>query len=220
MAIPRPIPRLEPVTSAILPVSPRSTGASLVSVTRLLLVRHGETEWNRVGRWQGHADPPLNETGRRQAAELAERLAGDGIAAVYSSDLARARETAGAAADRLGLDVVEDPALREIDVGSWSGLTRAEVAEQYPEGFARWLAGEIGHDGETREQLTERVVAATTAIAVRHEGETVLVVTHGGVIRALRRHASGDPEAAVANCGTVPFSLSDGVLVVGNSSDA
>ncbi len=183
-------------------------------MTRLLLARHGETEWNRVGRWQGHADPPLNRTGRQQAAELAERLSGDGITAVYASDLARASETARAVAARLGLDVVEDPALREIDVGSWSGLTRAEVSERFPEGFARWLEGEIGHDGETREQLAERVVAATAEIAGRHRGETVLLVTHGGVIRALRRHAAGDAGPGVANCGTVVFSCADGVLVL------
>lgn len=182
--------------------------------TRLVLARHGETDWNRVGRWQGHADPPLNETGRRQAAGLADRLAGDGIAAVYSSDLARARETARAVGHRLGLAVVEDPALREIDVGSWSGLTRAQVAERFPEGYARWLEGEIGHDGETREQLAGRVLRAARAIAGRHTGETVLVVTHGGVIRALRRHAVGDPGDVVANCGTVVFSLADGRLVV------
>src|SRR5262245_42602239 len=136
--------------------------------TDLLLARHGETEWNRVGRWQGHADPPLNDEGRRQAVELAERLAGDGIAAVYSSDLQRASETARTVGDRLGLEVVEDPALREIDVGSWSGLTRAEVAERFPDGFARWLDGEIGHDGETRQQLAERAVDATHRIAARH----------------------------------------------------
>ena len=187
--------------------------------TRLVLARHGETDWNRVGRWQGHADPPLNETGRRQAAGLADRLAGDGIAAVYSSDLARARETARTVAHRLGLGVVEDPALREIDVGSWSGLTRAQVAERFPEGYARWLEGEIGHDGETREQLAERAVRAARTIAGRHAGETVLVVTHGGVIRALRRHAAGDPGDAVANCGTVPFSLEDDLLVVEGPAD-
>ena len=187
--------------------------------TRLVLARHGETDWNRVGRWQGHADPPLNETGRRQAAGLADRLAGNGIVAVYSSDLARARETARAVAHRLGLGVVEDPALREIDVGSWSGLTRAHVAERFPEGYARWLEGEIGHDGETREQLAERVVGAATTIGGRHAGETVLVVTHGGVIRALRRHAAGDPGDAVANCGTVVFSLADDLLVVEGPAD-
>ena len=121
-------------------------------MTRILLARHGETDWNRIGRWQGHADPPLNEAGREQAAALAERLAGDGIAAIYSSDLRRASATARTVGKQLGLAVVEDPALREIDVGSWSGLTRAEVAERFPEGFARWLEGEIGHDGEARER--------------------------------------------------------------------
>jgi broad specificity phosphatase PhoE len=185
-----------------------------VPSTRILLARHGETDWNRVGRWQGHADPPLNDTGRRQAAELAEHLIGDGVCAVYASDLRRARETARVVADRLGLAVVPDPALREIDVGSWSGLTREEVRERYPDGFARWLDGEIGHDGETREQLTERVVAAVERIADAHPDEIVLVVTHGGAIRALRRHAAGDPGDAIANCGTLTVERVDGVLVV------
>ena len=161
--------------------------------TRILLARHGETDWNRLGRWQGHADQPLNETGRRQAAELAERLVGDGIIAVYSSDLARARETADAVARRLGLDVVEDEGLREIDVGSWSGLTRAEVQQRFPEGYARWLRGEIGHDGETREELTARVVSAVERIAAEHPSDKILVVIHGGAIRAIRRHAAGVP---------------------------
>jgi probable phosphoglycerate mutase len=191
-----------------------------VARTRILLARHGETEWNRVGRWQGHADPPLNQTGRRQAAELADRLGRDGISAVYSSDLARARETACAVARRLGLEVVEDRGLREIDVGSWSGLTRAEVEQRFPDGYASWLAGEIGHDGETREQLTARVVAAIATIAARHgPDDNVLVVTHGGVIRALRRHASGDPGEGIENCATVAFSFLDGTLVIPESSD-
>jgi broad specificity phosphatase PhoE len=189
-----------------------------VPPTRILLARHGETEWNSVGRWQGHADPPLNETGRLQAAALAAQLEGNGIAAVYASDLARAAETARTIAARLGLDVFEDPALREIDVGSWSGLTRAEVEQRFPEGFARWLDGEIGHDGETREALTERVVAAIERIAARHEGRTVLVVTHGGAIRALRRHAAGEPGEPVLNCGTVGLELRDGTLVVADPS--
>jgi len=185
-----------------------------VATTRLLLARHGETDWNRVGRWQGHADPPLNEAGRRQAEALADALDGDGVAAVYSSDLRRARETAHVVAKRLGLPVIEDRGLREIDVGSWSGLTREEVRERYPDGFARWLQGEIGHDGETREQLTERVVDAVGRIASGHEGDTVLVVTHGGAIRALRRHAAGDPGDPIENCATVRLELVDGVLAV------
>lgn len=185
-----------------------------MATTRIVLARHGETDWNRIGRWQGHADPPLNGIGRHQAEELADGLAEDGIAAVYSSDLRRASETARVVGERLGLSVTEDPALREIDVGSWSGLTREEVSERYPEGFARWLDGEIGHDGETREQLTERVVAAVERIAAAYDGETVLIVTHGGAIRALRRHAAGDPGDPIANCGTVGVELVDGVLGV------
>ena len=185
-----------------------------MATTRLLLARHGETDWNRIGRWQGHADPPLNDEGRQQAAKLAEQLVGDGVAAVYSSDLRRARETATIVGDRLELSVIEDAGLREIDVGSWSGLTRDEVRERFPEGFARWLGGEIGHDGETREQLTERVVETVERIAAAHDGETVLVVTHGGAIRALRRHAAGDPGDPIANCGTVGLELVDGVLSV------
>jgi len=180
--------------------------------TRLLLARHGETEWNRTGRFQGHADPPLSEIGREQAVALAESLAGDGIRAIHTSDLLRASETARVVATRLGLPVVEDAGLREIDVGSWSGLTRDEIAARDPDGFKRWLRGEIGHDGETREQLTERVVAAVERIAHAHAGETVLVVTHGGAIRALRRHAAGDPGEVLENCGTVAAALVDGVL--------
>ena len=182
--------------------------------TRILLARHGETEWNRVGRWQGQADPPLNDTGRQQAEALAVQLEDDEIAAVYSSDLRRARETAGIVAQRLGLPVTEERALREIDVGSWSGLTRDEVRERYPDGFARWLAGEIGHDGETREELTERVVGAVERIAAEHPEGTILVVTHGGAIRAIRRHASGDPGDSIENCGTSSLELVDGVLTV------
>lgn len=180
--------------------------------TTLLLVRHGETDWNRDGRFQGHADPPLNATGRRQAAELAGVLAGDGIGAVYSSDLRRAVETAEIVARRLGLSVARDGRLREIDVGSWSGLTRAEVETRYPDGFARWLRGDIGHDGETRAELMDRVHAAALEIAAAHEGTTVLVVTHGGAVRALQRAVLGEPLAPLANCGTAGFALVGGAL--------
>lgn len=183
----------------------------------MLLARHGETEWNRLGRWQGHADPPLNDTGRAQAQALAGELADDGVAAIYSSDLQRASETARIVGDRLGLPVTEARALREIDVGSWSGLTRDEVRERFPEGFARWLAGEIGHDGETREELAARVVPAIESIAETHPGALVLVVTHGGVIRALRRHAAGDPGESLENGATFALALVEGALVVHES---
>jgi probable phosphoglycerate mutase len=183
--------------------------------TRLVLARHGETDWNAVGRWQGHADPPLNATGRAQARELADRLHDAGIEVIVSSDLARAAETAAIVAARLGLPVVEDAELREIDVGSWSGLTRAEVAERFPEGFARWQAGAIGHDGETREALGERVEQALLRLAGQHAGRSVLAVTHGGSIRAARRIATGDPGEPVPNCATVELAVVGGRLLLG-----
>ena len=106
-------------------------------MTTLLLARHGETDWNRARRWQGHADRPLTDRGRAQAAALGDRLANIALDAVYSSDLRRARETAEAVALPHGLDVIELPELREVDVGSWEGLTRAEAEAKFPDGFRR-----------------------------------------------------------------------------------
>ena len=183
-----------------------------MTTVTLVLARHGETDWNAVGRWQGHADPPLNAVGRAQAAALAVELAGTGIDGIVSSDLARAVETAEIVAGRLGLVVAQDAGLREIDVGSWSGLTRAEVAVRFPEGFARWQAGEIGHDGETRDELSKRVVAALLRQASMHPGARLLVVTHGGSIRAARRHATGLVGEPVPNCATVELAVRDGAL--------
>lgn len=181
-------------------------------MTTILLARHGETDWNREGRFQGHADPPLNDTGRAQAQELGATLASDGISVIYSSDLRRAAETAKVVAARLALPVSHDAALREIDVGSWSGLTRDEVRTRFPDGFARWLAGEIGHDGETREQLVRRIVPAVLEIGRRHPGERVLVVSHGGAIRALQRTLLGEPRPVLPNCGVMTVALVDGAL--------
>jgi broad specificity phosphatase PhoE len=161
-------------------------------VTTILLARHGESDWNRNGRWQGHADRPLTEVGRRQAHELAERLAYTDLDAIYSSDLRRARETAEIIGRTQGLDVKTTPALREVDVGSWSGLTRAEAEQRFPQAYHRWLAGEEGwDDGETYDQLSDRVLAAVREIAAAHPGERVLVLAHGGSIRAVHAAALG-----------------------------
>jgi broad specificity phosphatase PhoE len=161
-------------------------------VTTILLARHGESDWNRDERWQGHADRPLTELGRKQAQDLADRLANVELDAVYSSDLQRALETAEIVARPRGLDVKESPALREVDVGSWSGLTRAEAERRFPEAFLRWLAGEEGwDDGETYEQLGDRVLGAVRVIAAAHPGERVLVLAHGGSIRAIHAAALG-----------------------------
>jgi probable phosphoglycerate mutase len=160
--------------------------------TTLLLARHGESEWNREGRWQGHADPPLSETGRAQADELARALAGVPLEAVYASDLRRARETAAAVAAARGLDVITLAALREIDVGEWSGLTSADIEARFPAGLERHLAGGDGWEhGETHAAMSARIVAAASDIAARHPDGSVLGVLHGGVIRALLAYAAG-----------------------------
>jgi broad specificity phosphatase PhoE len=162
-------------------------------VTVIHLARHGETDWNRELRWQGHSDRPLNDHGRGQARELAESLVGTRLAAAYSSDLRRASETAEIVAARLNLHVNVDPRLREIDVGSWEGFTLAEIEAAAPRAVARWEEhGERGWEGgETHEEMVGRVRAAVLSIAGRHDGEEVLVVAHGGPIRALRALAAG-----------------------------
>jgi broad specificity phosphatase PhoE len=161
-------------------------------VTTILIARHGQSDWNQEKRWQGHADRPLTERGRVQAQALADRLAHIELDAVYSSDLQRARGTAAVVAESQGLEVRQLPELREVDVGSWSGLTRAEAEERFPEGFARWRDGYPGwRDGETYEAMTDRVLGAVDRIAAEHDGGRVLVVSHGGPIRAIHAAALG-----------------------------
>jgi probable phosphoglycerate mutase len=159
----------------------------------LLLVRHGETAWNRERRWQGQHDLPLTETGEAQSRAIGDRLASIRLDAIYSSDLERARQTAAAVAARHALAIVFDPRLREVDVGSWMGLTSDEAGVRDPEGHARWLEGGTGwSDGETYPAMAERVVGAVDEIASRYSGrERIVVVAHGGPIRALAAHAVG-----------------------------
>jgi broad specificity phosphatase PhoE len=184
------------------------------------MVRHGETDWNRDNRFQGHADPPLNDAGRAQAQALARGLDRDGLVALYSSPLRRAAETAQILGNSLGLEVRLLEALREVDVGSWSGLTRSQVEARFPEGYRRWL--EYGHgweDGETYEELGARVLEGLVEIARVHPDERVLAITHGGPIRSALAAAAGIGfgEArrsihVIGNCAAVRLALRDGVL--------
>ena len=163
-------------------------------MARLWFVRHGQSTWNAEGRWQGQADPPLSALGRVQAERLAERLAGAGIVLLAASDLARARETAEVVAARLGLAPVVDPALREHDVGAWSGLTHAEIEQRFPADLAAFLGGDLAlrpGGGESRLALRARVQAALARLAARGS-QPLAVVSHLGVLRALA------PEAHVA----------------------
>ena len=166
----------------------------MVGMTQLLVARHGETDWNREGRWQGHGGPGLNETGRRQAEALAGRLSGLKIDALYTSDLARAVETAEILAARTGCTPVLERGLREVDNGDWRGLTRAQVRERNPAGYRRWLNGEPGWSGgESYEEMHRRVIETVQRLLDAHRRGRILVVSHGGAVRAIVAHATGLP---------------------------
>jgi len=162
--------------------------------TCILLVRHGETDWNAAGRIQGHSDTPLNAAGRQQARRAAQRLAPEPVRALYSSDLARAFETAMIIGEPLGLTVVTSPRLRERQYGAWEGLTAAEIQARYPEQFTMWRARSTDFappQGETIRQLLTRALAELQMIARRHLNEMVVVVTHGGFCYVLINHILG-----------------------------
>jgi len=152
-------------------------------MAQILLVRHGETDWNLGRRVQGHTDVPLNATGVAQAQVLADELAAEPIVAVYSSDLERARETAAAIAARHALSVSTDPDLREKNFGSWEGLTDTEISERFPDA----QRGSWG-DGEVTEAVAKRAVAAVTRMREVHPDGLLLLVAHGGPLRALLAH--------------------------------
>jgi broad specificity phosphatase PhoE len=163
-------------------------------VTEIILVRHGETDWNLQRRVQGHTDVPLNALGLEQAAALAASLEDVPLVAVYASDLGRARDTAAAVAGRHGLEVIVDPDLREKHFGTWEGLTDIEINERFPDA----AQGAWG-DGETSDDVATRVLEALRRISLRHEPGPVLVVSHGGSVRAVLRHL-GVEHGRIGNC--------------------
>ena len=173
--------------------------------TTILLVRHGQTDWNRENRVQGHTDRPLNALGREQAAVLALGLAAEPFDAVYASDLARAQETARPIAEARGLEVIPHPGLREKSFGTWEGLLDHEVLERFTEA----ASGPWGDD-ETTEQMAERVLGALHEIAARHPDGRVVVVSHGGPLRTVLRHCALDRSDRIANCGFVRIAVREG----------
>jgi len=160
---------------------------------RLLLVRHGESTWNALSRWQGQADPPLSPFGERQAEDAAVRLAEIAtITATWASDLVRARRTAELIAGHLGIaHVREESRLRERDVGSWSGLTRDEIEERWP-GYLASRRSPADFEGD--DELLARTRAGLAAAVDGSDRGEVLVVTHGGVIRTIERSLGAIPE--------------------------
>ena len=174
-----------------------------MAATRVLLVRHGQSEWNAVGRWQGQADPPLSDVGRAQARAAASSLGA--LDAVFASDLQRATETAAIISAELGVGpVVVDPDLRERDAGEWSGLTRAEIEERYPgylDGTPSFASGGSRRPPgwESDESVLERALRALATIGSAVDGGDVLAVTHGGLIYVVEGHLGQDRIERLAN---------------------
>ncbi|MDX6765260.1 MAG: histidine phosphatase family protein [Candidatus Methylacidiphilales bacterium] len=167
--------------------------------TRLTLLRHGETVWNREGRMQGHGDSPLSPDGEHQVEALARRMAGSSssFTHLYSSDLGRAMSTAEAIARRTGLEVLPAPELRERAMGLFEGLTREEVRIRHPGAYAAWKTQDPTRPspgGESIEASTARMLAFCQTLAERHRGGHVVAVSHGGVMAGFLRHILGIPE--------------------------
>jgi broad specificity phosphatase PhoE len=191
---------------------------------RIWLVRHGETEWNATKRAQGQADVPLNQAGRLQAQVAAAQLDGVNLAGVYSSDLSRAIDTAEPIARAHGLEVVTDPAFREIDQGEWEGLGLEEIRARWPDlwGPARHYVQRPG--GESPEQVQKRALEGMARVVERHKGGAVAIVSHGGTIRWIVAHALGyDLEGSarirgLSNGGALAMdaTLDNGNLELGN----
>jgi probable phosphoglycerate mutase len=179
---------------------------------RLVLVRHGQTAWNAVGRGQGHSDIELDELGHEQSAAAAPFLAGFTPVSLWSSDLQRCRQTTAYLAKETGLDPVFDARLREYDLGARTGLTMEEFASQYPEEYAAFRDGhfEAVPEGESTAQVEERMRAVLgEVLAGLGPGETAVVVTHGAALKV----------AVVSMLGW-PVELSTGLQGLRNSSCA
>lgn len=167
-------------------------------ITHLILIRHGQTDWNAAGRWQGQADPPLNALGRAQAENAARELADRRIAALISSDLRRARETADIIGGQLGLAVTIEPRLREINLGDWQGLYTDEIERRWPREKQQWHDAPLSArppNGETIEELAARVSAAADDIARQYANRTVGIVAHELPIAVIITRTAGIPLA-------------------------
>jgi probable phosphoglycerate mutase len=170
-----------------------------VGETRIILVRHGETEWNSLGLYQGQLDSPLTRQGLRQARALARRLRRYSTDSLYSSDLERARATAAPIAQATGLEVNTDPRLRERHLGVFQGLDKAVVQEKYPHEYAAYTSGDPDYcvpGGESSRQFLERALSCLEELAARHPAGHLVVVTHGGVLGMVLKHVLGLPIGA------------------------
>jgi probable phosphoglycerate mutase len=164
--------------------------------TKLVVVRHGETVWNKEGRQQGHLDSQLSDLGKLQAQAVASALAGVSFHASYSSDLDRAFETAKIIANHANLHITLDMRLRERNLGILQGLTMQEFKSKYPEDYGNYVSRDIDYippGGESIRQRFERSIACAVDLASRHAGERILIVSHGGVLDSLIRKSLNIP---------------------------
>lgn len=186
--------------------------------TDLIVVRHGETVWNEVGKQQGWLDTELSELGRAQAEAIADVLTGEHFDVLYSSDLGRAMRTAEIIAGRLRLEIVTDIRLRERHLGIMQGMTMAEFQQKHPQAHASFCSGDADYclpDGESTRQRYDRNIACAEELARRHAGQRLLIVAHGGVLNSFFRRATGQDIASprrfsLFNASINAFSITDG----------
>ncbi|MBT2303491.1 histidine phosphatase family protein [Variovorax paradoxus] len=185
--------------------------------TEIILIRHGETDWNRELRFQGHIDVPLNDLGHEQARRLGLRLADEPVQHLISSDLMRAQQTAAPAARQLELEIVTSAALREQHFGIVEGMRADEIQSLHPRAWEDWLQFREDHampEGESARQFHARIIEALVGIATAHAGQKVLVVTHGGVLDMVWRTArglglNGPRQSEIPNAGFNRIRLAD-----------
>jgi broad specificity phosphatase PhoE len=180
-------------------------------------VRHGQSTWNREHRIQGQLDPPLSEEGRAQAAHVAKRLAWRRPHAIYASDLRRAMQTAEPIAAATGVPVQAMTELREIFLGEWEGLHTGELAERYPDAWAKWTVEpnwDLVPGGEGADVFETRIGAALDGVMERHPHADSIVVTHGGVIQVALHRIVGRPSR-----GLFPFRISNASITIVESRD-
>jgi probable phosphoglycerate mutase len=189
-------------------------------MTELVLIRHGETDMNRELRFQGQVNASLNDVGHEQARRLARRMAGESAHAVYASDLLRARQTAAPVAGELGLPAVSESGLREQDFGRVDGMRVADIQREHPEAWAGWLRFDEDFalpGGESTRAFHARVMAAVQRLVAAHPGQTVVVVTHGGVLDMVYRTArslglNGPRQSEIPNAGLNRVRVREGGL--------
>ena len=193
----------------------------------MLLVRHGQSTWNREHRIQGQLDPPLSDEGRRQAQRVGQRLAGRKFAGFYSSDLMRAFETSQAIEEATGHTAAPMTGLREIFLGEWEGLRTDDLAQRYPEAWASWTEEpdwDLVPGGEGAALFEARVTAALDEILERHDDGDVVVVTHGGVIQIALHRVVGRPSHGlfpfrIQNASISVIEKRDGRMIIGGVND-